>query len=146
MLKCQSCDQPATHHVTEIVAGQPVEYHVCKTHLPDLDRLPSFSRPNKYIESFGPFWEDPKLRDALRDPTALQEMAAHVLPALCLALLHPRPEVRITAAFRLMQFGSNARSAVGALRDALRDPDEHVAKAARIALEYIEMGDAPPYS
>jgi hypothetical protein len=90
------------------------------------------------------FWKDPKLRGVLGDPVVRQEMAAHLLPALCLALLHEKPEVRIAAVVHLLQLGPDARSAAGALRDALRDPDERVATAARIALEFLEGDQAGP--
>jgi hypothetical protein len=144
-MKCQSCTQPATHHVTEIVAGKAAEYHVCDDHLRELDSLEPACGPGKPATGIRAFWEDPKLGEALRDPEARQQMAAHVLPALCLALLHERPQVRVAAAFRLLQLGPDARSAAGALRDALRDPDERVAHAARLALEYIEAGDTAPW-
>jgi HEAT repeat protein len=52
---------------------------------------------------------------------------------------------KYAAAYRLMQLGPDGRSAAGALRDALQDPDERVAKAARIALEYIETDEARPW-
>jgi hypothetical protein len=29
-MKCQSCDEAATSHVTEIVAGKAVEYHAAR--------------------------------------------------------------------------------------------------------------------
>src|SRR5207302_3224490 len=117
--------------------------HVCEMHLNQLDRLEYKKLREAGTGSMG-FLHDADLRQALHDPVAQQETAAHELPALCLALLHEKPEVRITAAFRLMGLGSNARPAVGALRDALRDADERVAKAARIALEYIESKSEPP--
>jgi hypothetical protein len=145
MIKCQQCPQPATNHVTEIVAGNTVEYHLCDVHLKDLDTLVSTFPPAKPTTGFWGFTEDRQLREALADPAVRQEIAAHVLPALCLALLHQKPEVRITAAYCLMQFGTDARSAAGALRDALRNPDERVAKAAKIALEYIETAEARPW-
>jgi len=144
MLKCQSCGQPATQHVTEIVAGKPVEYHVCETHVRDLDSLQPAPKPDRSVRGFSAFWDDAKLREALHDPAVRQEMAAHALPALCLALLHQKPEVRIAAACHLMKLGSDGRSAIGALRDALRDPDERVAKAAKLALEQLAMSDVPP--
>jgi hypothetical protein len=53
--------------------------------------------------------------------------------------------VRIAAAFHLMLLGLDARSAAGALRNAAQDADEGVAKAARIALEYIETDKAQPW-
>jgi HEAT repeats len=145
MIKCQKCAQPATNHITELVAGRTVEYHLCEVHLKDLDTLVSKFPPAKPTTGFFGFGEDRELREALGDPAVRQEMAAYVLPALCLALLHEKPEVRIAAAYRLMQLGPDGRSAAGALRDALQDPDERVAKAARIALEYIETDEARPW-
>jgi hypothetical protein len=126
--------------VTEIVAGQPVEYHVCDMHVDGLDQLSPTSKARKLASGQKPFWYDPDLGRVLVDPAAKRELAAHLLPALCLALVHAKPEVRVLAAFWLMLFGADAASAVGALRDALPDPDERVAKAARIALECIENG------
>jgi protein arginine kinase activator len=38
-MKCQACDKPATNHVTEIVGGDPVEYHICDTHLQNLEAI-----------------------------------------------------------------------------------------------------------
>jgi len=38
-MKCQSCDNQATLHVTEMVKGQPTEFHVCESHFDDLDKL-----------------------------------------------------------------------------------------------------------
>jgi hypothetical protein len=139
MLNCQTCDQPATHHVTEIIAGKPVEYHLCQTHLQDLEHLAPAPNPGTPFQALR---SDPAVGEALSDPAIWQEMAAHLLPALCLALLHEKPAMRIAAIYRLIQFGSYARSAAGALRDAIRDPDEHVAKAARTALDYIESDQA----
>jgi HEAT repeat protein len=90
-------------------------------------------------------WDDPKLCEALRDLPTRQQLAAHLLPALCLALLDPSPEVRILAAFRLMQLGPDAQTVLGALREAQADPDERVRKAAAIALQFIESGEAMPW-
>jgi hypothetical protein len=144
-MKCQTCDQPATHHITEIVAGKPVEYHLCETHLNTLEHLPDAPRRVELGTKFGTFWNDPMLCRALHDPAVTQEMAAHLLPALCLALLHQKPEVRIAAVFYFVLLGCQARSAAGALRDALQDSDERVAKAAGIALDYIESNEARPW-
>jgi hypothetical protein len=137
-MKCQECDQPATHHVTEIVAGEPVEYHVCDSHLDQLDTLKPGSLPGKPATGFGTFFADPDLRQALEDPAVRQRIAAHMLPALCLALLDQKAEVRIAAAFHLMLLGCRAVTAAGALRDALQDPDPRVARAAKAALESVE--------
>ena len=145
MMKCQTCDQPATHHVTDMVAGEPREYHVCEKHLQDLEHLAPARKPLEPVRPLERFWNDSNLRKVLHDPEVRKEIAAHLLPALCLALLHEKPEVRMAAVFRLLQLGSDAGSATGALRDALRDPDERVAKAAQLALEYIESGHAPPW-
>src|SRR5262249_52028610 len=144
-MKCQACDKAATLHVTDVVAGQPVEYHVCDDHVQDLDNLKPTDQPKSLAAGPMAFWEDPQLSEALRDPVAQQKMAAYLLPALCLALLDEKPEVRIAAAFRLMMLGPDARSAMGALRDALRDPDERVRKAAGIALEFIQVDQGLPW-
>ncbi len=144
-MKCQACDKPATHHVTELVANQPVEFHVCEAHLQDLESLGPYARPTKPDAGFASFVDAPELRAALRDPGVRKKMAAHLLPALCLALLDEQPEVRVAAAFRLMLLGPDARSACGALRDALSSPDERVRKAAQIALECIQTEQEAPW-
>jgi protein-arginine kinase activator protein McsA len=38
-MKCQACDEQATHHVTDLVDGEPVEYHICEKHLENLNSL-----------------------------------------------------------------------------------------------------------
>jgi hypothetical protein len=145
MLKCQTCDQPATHHVTEMVAGEPREYHLCEKHVQDLENLPPPPKSLGPGTGFQRFWNDSKLGEILQDPAVRQEIAAHVLPALGLGLLNQKPEVRVAAVFDLMRLGPEARSAADALRDALKDPDERVAKAAQIALEYIQSDRASPW-
>ena len=32
MIKCQKCSKPATIHITEIVQGSPLEFHLCEEH------------------------------------------------------------------------------------------------------------------
>lgn len=32
MTKCQKCSKPATIHITEIVQGSPLEFHLCEEH------------------------------------------------------------------------------------------------------------------
>jgi hypothetical protein len=142
-MKCQACEQPATLHVTEMVDGKAVEFHVCETHLAQLDDL----KPVKLPGGGGPFWEfcgDYELRTAMREPATKQVMAAHLLPALCLAIRDANPEARILAAFELMKLGSDARSALYALRDAQRDTDARVSKAATLAVKLIESNERPP--
>ena len=90
-------------------------------------------------------WEDPEFRKTVADPAARDKIAAYLLPPLCAALLDDNPEVGVLAAFRMMQLGSDGRSAGGALRDALRDRDERVRKVVEIALKYIESEGAPPW-
>jgi hypothetical protein len=132
-MKFQACSDPATHHVTELDAGQPVAYHVRKGHLQTLDNLkgalPETTRGETPVGP-GVFLLDPGVRQAVRNREALDKVTAHVLLALCLALLDPKPEVRIVAAFRLMQFGAGARSTTAALRGALQSADLRVRKAA----------------
>lgn len=144
-MKCQACDKAATTHITEIVAGQPVEYHVCETHVHDLEGLKPVANPGNLATGPAGLWSDAKICAALQNSDARKQAAAYFLPASCLALLDPMAEVRIIAAFRLMELGPNARSAMGALQDALQDPDERVSKAARIALEYIEADKENPW-
>lgn len=140
-MKCQECDQQATTHVTEIVAGKAVEYHVCEAHLQKLEDLEPALPGRKGVAAFF----DPKLTEALSNPVAREKIASHLLPALCLALLDESPEVRVVAAFRLMMLGSDARSTLGALQDALSDPDERVRQAAQIALEFIQSDEQPQW-
>jgi HEAT repeat protein len=144
-MKCQACEGAATHHVTEIVGGKTVEYHVCDTHLKNLEELESYQQPRGRAKGLTTFLADPQLREAVRDAAAREKVSAHQLPALCLAMLDPKPEVRIAAAFQLLCLGPDARSAEGALRDALRDPDERVRKAAQAALESIQGEQSPPW-
>ena len=127
------------------VANQPVEFHVCEAHLQDVESLGPDARANKQEAGFASFVDAPELRAAVRDPVVRQQMAAHLLPALCLALLNENPEVRVAAAFRLMLLGPDGRSSCGALRDALRDSDERVRKAVQIALEYIQTEQEFPW-
>jgi hypothetical protein len=142
-MKCQACEEVATHHVTEIVGGKPVDYHVCGAHLKNLGDLEPPKRQHEKREGIGAFMTDPELLDALRDAAAREKVSAHQLPPLCLALLDPKPEVRVGASFQLMLLGSDALSANGALRQALQDLDERVRKAAQAALEEIQKGRSP---
>jgi hypothetical protein len=137
-MKCQACEEQATHHVTELVAGKPEEYHVCEKHLQALKGLEPESHGRR--AGFRAFWDDPEIREVLRDAEARQKMEAYLLPVLCLALLDDKPEVRILSAYRLMQLGGNAQSAIQALRNALLDKDERLVKAAQIAIEWIQTG------
>jgi hypothetical protein len=139
-MKCQACEKAATLHVTDITAGAPVEYHVCEAHFRDLETLPAPPKPPP--TGLRAFWHDPEVFAAMRDPGARMEMAAYLLPALCLALLDTRPEVRILAAYHLLRLGGDAGSALGALRQALQDADARVRRAARTALESIEAGES----
>jgi hypothetical protein len=132
------CPEDATHHVTEIVEGKAVEYHLCDLHLRDQAYLKPGECQPRPAEGFAGFMCDPLLREAIQAPAARQKVAAHQLPALCLALLDSVAEVRVAAAFQMMLFGQEARSALGALRQALHDPDERVRKAAARALGHIE--------
>jgi hypothetical protein len=136
-MKCQACEEQATHHVTELVAGKPEEYHVCEKHLQDLRGLePERGRP----KGLRALWDDPEVCKALKDPVAGEKITAYLLPALCLALLDPNPEVRVRCVFHLMGLGVNAKSAIQALRNALLDQDQRVRKAAEVAIEGIETG------
>jgi hypothetical protein len=94
-MKCQSCDKPGTLHVTDIVAGKPVEYHVCETHFQDLDALEPASGLPRPATGFAAFWDDVRVREALQDKVAREKIAAHLLPALALALLDENPQVRL---------------------------------------------------
>jgi hypothetical protein len=144
-MKCQACDKPVTCHVTDIVEGKPVEYHVCEEHARKVEGLEATRRARGPGMEFAAFVSDPQLREAMRDQQTRNKMAAHLLPPLCLALLDERPEVRVAAAYRLMTLHSDARSALGALQDALRDPDERVRKAADLALRYIQGEEKAPW-
>jgi hypothetical protein len=135
-MKCQQCTKAATAHITELVNGAPVEYHVCEDHLAVLETLPG-QPPRRPL---------PEVADSLcrawANPVARQKMAAHLLPALCLALLNEQVEVRILACFWLTELRLDANSALGALRTALSDSDERVRKAAEFAIATIESGEA----
>jgi hypothetical protein len=104
-MKCQACEGAATHQVTEIVGGKPVEYHVCDTHLKTLGELEPYQHQRGTTKGLAAFLDDPKLREAVRDAAAREKVSAHQLPDLCLALLDPRPEVRVAAAFQLLCLG-----------------------------------------
>ena len=139
------CDKPATHNVTEIASGDLVEYHVCDMDLQDLEAIkkaPQASGPEKEFVATVMACE---LGEALCDRETLKKLAAYLLPPLCLALLDPKSEVRVVAAFQLMAYGRDAQSAVEALKDALQDPDKRVQQAARIALEYVQSNEKAPW-
>jgi hypothetical protein len=124
LMRCQECDQAATSHVTEIVEGKAVEYHLCEKHLAALDTLEAKGcKP--------PPWREP-------DPVATQKMAAYLLPALCLALLDEVAGVRLQACFWLKLLGSHAESALGALQAARQDPDPEVRKLAEELVALLE--------
>jgi hypothetical protein len=144
-MKCQACTEAATLHVTEIVAGQPVEYHVCNTHLQSVENLMPPAEPFNPTTAAAALFGDPEFHAALRDAGARQKMAAHLLPALCLGLLDQSAEVRIQSVVWLMQLSPDARPALGALQNALRDPDERVRKAAAVALEHIDSEQHLPW-
>ena len=129
-MKCQSCNDPATHHITEIVGGDWVEHHVCDNHVQELDAL-------KGTKATGGYEPGPEFLQAHSDPVARQKLAAHLLPALCLALRDDLATVRALAAFWLGSLGGDAASAAGALREAQDDPDTQVRKAAEYALRMI---------
>lgn len=140
-MKCQYCDQSATHHVTEMVKGEAVEYHVCKAHL-DMVGGPVRVPVPKELSGFVAFMAHTDLCASMRDRTARQKLAAHLLPALCLALLDENPNVKVAALFYLMRLGPDAESATAALQNALHDADERVQKAAAIALEFFKTEQA----
>jgi hypothetical protein len=142
-MKCQACDEAATLHVTEIVAGEPVEHHVCETHFQSLEGIAPATASSKPSPDTG-IGAFVLLREAQRNAVARQKMAAHLLPALCLGLLDESAEVRLMSAFWLMRLAPDAGPAVGALQNALRDPDERVRKAATIALKQIDTMSTPP--
>jgi hypothetical protein len=139
-MKCQACDQAATHHVTEMMAGKPVEHHLCEAHFQEVGALEPPLKPAD-LHAAAAFMHDAALCEALQDNHAHQRLAAYLLPALCLALLDEHPQVRIAAAFRLMMLGPDARSALQGLEAAMQDADERVRKASQIASEAIRMGE-----
>jgi hypothetical protein len=135
-MKCQECDQLATCHISEIV-----EKHLCDVHAEKL--LGGKPPPIDKDTVFAKFWDDAAISMAMRDPAGRQQFLAHLLPVLCLALLDKNPAVRVRTAFRLMLLGRDAQSTVGALRDALGDPEQHVRKAAQLALQHISTNPDP---
>jgi HEAT repeat protein len=147
-MKCQACVKAATIHMTEIVAGGAVEYHVCEKHAEELSQLKPGALAALAQEPYSGLMtllNDPEVRKALKDPVAKEKMAAYQLPALCLALLDENPAVRIEAGFHLMYWGADAKAALGALKDALKDADERVRKVAAAAIQQIESGESPPF-
>jgi HEAT repeat protein len=143
-MKCQSCDNQATLHVTELVNGQPTEFHVCEAHFDDLDKLKA-AMERQSSNSLMAFLGHPGIREAMGDPEARKKVAAHLLPALCLALLDPKPEVKVIAIYHLMMLGPDAQSAIGALQDACQDPNEGVRHAAGLALKIVEGKEDCPW-
>jgi hypothetical protein len=117
-MNCQKCDNHASQHITEMVDGAPVEYHVCEGHANDLSSIKGLPPGTSSLTSV---FSDPDLRSALTDQNARNKVSAWVLPSLCLALVDERAEVRIHAAFRLMSLGRDAESVLDALRDAVRN-------------------------
>jgi HEAT repeat protein len=85
------------------------------------------------------------IRKAMGDPEARKKVAAHLLPALCLALLDPKPEVKVIAIYHLMMLGPDAQSAIGALQDASLDSNESVRQAAGFALKIVEGKEDCPW-
>jgi hypothetical protein len=137
MHQCQVCANPATLHITEMVDGKPMEYHVCEKHAKTLGALEPAKDPQTKTAGYA------EIIEALLNNVAHEKIVAHLLPALCLALLDQMPEVRIAAAFYLNLIGADARSAKEALTNALQDEDERVREAAHIALGAIEDGHPP---
>jgi len=143
-MKCQSCDNQATLHVTELVNSQPSEFHVCEAHLDDLDKLKA-AMERQSSNSLMAFLGNTGIGEALGDPEARKKVAAHLLPALCLALLDSKPKVKIIAIYHLMMLGPNAQSALGALQDACQDSNESVRQAAGLALKIVEGKEDCPW-
>ncbi len=132
-MKCQKCHETATHHITEIVEGKLLEYHVCEEHAGELEPLkgPQGQGCSKALRSYD------EALEPFCDPAAQQKMAAYLLPALALALLDENAAVRILAANHMMFLEADAKSAIGALRDALNDPDDRVRTVADRAIRLI---------
>jgi protein-arginine kinase activator protein McsA len=73
-MKCQSCDNQATLHVTELVNGEPIGFHVCEAHFDDLDKLKAAMErqsPNSLMAFLG----NPGIREAMGDPEARKKVA-----------------------------------------------------------------------
>jgi hypothetical protein len=137
-MKCQGCDENATIHVTELADGKPVEYHVCEKHARELSSLKVTEARAHSPSSAYRWWDDAEIRSVFQDPISREKMAAYLLPALCVGLVDQNANVRVLAAFGLIQLGGDARSALGALRDAMDDPDDKVRRVAKLAIEFIE--------
>ena len=60
MIKCQSCGEAATLHVTEIAAGKPAEYHVCEKHFRDVQSLQPTGPKTTFLPWEG-LWKDPEI-------------------------------------------------------------------------------------
>lgn len=135
-MKCQKCDKQVSQHITELVDGKPVEYHVCDEHAIDLTPGP----PPKDVPLVRVLW-DTELRMALEDKQALKQVAIEIFHCLCDALQDERPEVRIQAIFRMMcrdAIPDRVESALEVLEPTLSDPDPRVRKIAKLAIDLIK--------
>lgn len=135
-MKCQKCDNPATLHVTEVVDGNHVGYSLCETHAGEFQSSSGMPAEQKSVMSL--FW-DPEVSRILSDGESRQRMSAYLLPTLCVALTDEEPGVRVLAALGMLFLGSDARSALSAVRDALNDDDHRVRKVAEVVLRCIEQ-------
>jgi HEAT repeat protein len=102
---------------------------------PLIERLKQ-GEPNTRKAAAGALWYLCDARD--RDP----EVAWRAVEALAAALADRDPEVRSGAAWSLMRFGADARTAEPALRSAMNDPDRRVRDNASAALRAIADGRA----
>ena len=54
-MNCQFCEEDATQHVTEMVDGHPVEYHVCDEHFQEIDPVKQLTQQKIPRNPLGPF-------------------------------------------------------------------------------------------
>jgi HEAT repeat protein len=102
--------------------------------LPTLIERLKQGEPNTRTAAAGALWYLCDARD--RDP----QVARRAVEALAAALADRDPEVRSGAAWSLMRFGADARTAEPALRSATNDPDRRVRDNASATLRAIADG------
>lgn len=146
-MKCELCNDTATHHVTERVDGKYIQHHRCEAHAEGEPR-PAESGPAQQSgtpkepdgspeTAISIIHADPELQAANRDEECEEKLTAFLLPAYCLALQDQRPEVRISAIIHIANLNHLGVSLIGALRDRLQDSDDRVRRAAQAAVDWL---------
>jgi hypothetical protein len=78
-MKCQACEKTATLHVTEMVAGRPVEFHVCSAHLENVAGMAADEGPWRPETGLSGFMDAPELRKVLFDPNVRQKVTTFLV-------------------------------------------------------------------